>query len=115
MSANLPAIPTAPADPKKNPTYPQRVHLTERPALDALLKTWDERIAKARKKIEVLGKNPSRINYNRLYAQMLGCRDQLSESVRRMPSECGDIYEEDKHKLDQAVAALDRVFAKWDM
>ena len=80
-----------------------------------LLKTWDERIAKARKKIEVLGKNPSRINYNRLYAQMLGCRDQLSESVRRMPSECGDIYEEDKHKLDQAVAALDRVFAKWDM
>ncbi len=114
MSANLPAIPTTPADPKKNPTYPQRVHLNERPALEALLKGWDERISKARKKVEVLGNHPTRAGYDRLYAQMLGGRDQIYESVRRMPGEYGDIYEEDKHKLDEAVAALERVFAKWD-
>lgn len=115
MSANLPATPTAPADPKKNPSYPQRVHLAERPALLALLKTWDTRIANARVKIDVLGNNPGRSAYDRLYAQMQGGRDQLYDCVRRMPGECGHIYDEDKEKLDAAVEALERVFAKWDV
>ncbi len=112
MSANLPANL---ADPKKNPSYPQRVHLNERPALIELLKSWDDRIAQARKKIDVLGNHPNRGIYDRLYAQMLGGRDQLYDCVRRMPGECGHMYEEDKERLDAAVAALERVFAKWAM
>ena len=115
MSANLPAIPTTPSDPKKNPSYPQRVHLGERPALVALLKSWDDRIAQARKKVEVLGNNPNRVAYDRLYAQMLGGRDQIYECIRRMPGECGEMYEEDKERLDAAVASLTRTFSKWAM
>jgi hypothetical protein len=45
---------------------------------------------------------------------MLGARDQVADAARRLPSETGDLYEEDKHRLEQAVAALDRVLREWD-
>ncbi|WP_145271576.1 hypothetical protein [Tautonia plasticadhaerens] len=97
----------------KNPSYPQRVHVSQRPELEATLRRWDARIAEARRKLDVLGQSAERPKYDRLYAQMLGARDQLSEAVRRMPMEAGYLFEEDEHKLHEAVAALERLFRKW--
>ena len=45
---------------------------------------------------------------------MLGARDQVADAARRLPMETGDLYEEDKHRLEAGVAALDRVFQKWE-
>jgi hypothetical protein len=44
---------------------------------------------------------------------MLGARDQVYETARRLPGETGDLYEEDRHRLEEAVAALDRVERAW--
>ena len=66
------------------------------------------------KKLSVIGTSQNRAPYERLYAQMLGARDQVAEAARRMPMETGDLYEEDHHRLEEAVAALDRVFKNWD-
>ena len=49
----------------------------------------------------------------RVYHQLLGIRDQVAESVRRMPLETGDLYAEDNERFEQAVAALDRVWRQW--
>jgi len=46
---------------------------------------------------------------------MLGARDQVFDAARRLPGETGELYEEDKHRLEEAVAALDRVFKLWDL
>jgi hypothetical protein len=45
---------------------------------------------------------------------MLGGRDQIADAVKRLPMEVGDLYEEDRHRLNEAVAALERLFARWD-
>lgn len=103
-----------PVDPKKNPAYPQRVHLQERPHWQGVLRSWEERIAVVRQKIQVLGTNADRARYDRLYFQMVGARDQIADAARRLPMETGDLYEEDKHRLEEAVAALERLFARWD-
>jgi exonuclease VII small subunit len=105
---------TQPVDPRKNPSYPQRIHAGERPHWDGVLKKCDERIATARQKMNVLGNSPSRSAYEYLFAQMLGARDQVADAARRLPMETGDLYEEDKHRLEEGVAALDRVFKRWD-
>lgn len=97
----------------KNPSYPQRVHVSERPKLEAILRQWDDRIAEARRKLDVLGQSADRPKFDRLYAQMLGARDQVAEAVRRMPMETGYLYEEDEHKLHEAVSALERLSRKW--
>jgi hypothetical protein len=97
----------------KNPSYPQRVHVRRRGELEGLLRQWDQRIAEAARKLKVMGQSPERPKYDRLHAQMLGARDQLDEAVRRMPMEAGYLYEEDEHRLHQAVAALERLFRKW--
>ena len=44
---------------------------------------------------------------------MLGARDQIAEAVRRLPMEVGGLYEEDRHRLDEAVAALERLSRTW--
>ncbi|WP_169972647.1 hypothetical protein [Tautonia rosea] len=108
----LPAHPPRPVLPK-NPSYPQRVHLKERPELEAILQHWDQRIAEARRKLDVLGNAPERASYDRMYAQMLGSRDQIAHCVSRMPMETGDLYAEDEHRLHEAVAALERIFQRW--
>jgi len=51
--------------------------------------------------------------FERMLHQMQGARDQIADSVRRLPMETYDLYEEDRHRLDEAVAALDRLFERW--
>ena len=48
-----------------------------------------------------------------LLVQMIGARDQVADAAKRLPGECGDLYEEDQHRLHQAVAALDRIERQW--
>jgi hypothetical protein len=106
--------PAAVADPRKNPSYPQRVHLSEKPHWQSVLQTVESRLAVARQKLNVLGNDSKRPAFERIYAQMLGARDQVADAVRRLPQETGDLYEEDHHRVDEAVAALDRLFQNWD-
>ena len=101
---------TQPKDPWKNPSYPQRVHLKERSQWQAVLKTWEDRIAQARTE---LGARPADAARQKLFAQMLGARDQIASAAARMPMEVGELYEEDHHRLEEAVAALERLFARW--
>ncbi|MEW4570427.1 hypothetical protein AB1L88_21385 [Tautonia sp. JC769] len=108
----LPAHPSRPVLPK-SPSYPQRIHVKERPELEAILEHWDQRIAEARRKLDVLGQSPDRASYDRMYAQMLGARDQIAHCVSRMPMETGDLFAEDEHRLHEAVAALERIVQRW--
>jgi hypothetical protein len=101
-------------DPRKNPSYPQRVHVHERAHWQQVLAQCEERIASARPRLSALDSSPKRAAFERLLAQMLGCRDQVADAARRLPMETGDLYEEDKHRLEEAVAALDRIVKKWD-
>jgi hypothetical protein len=101
-------------DPRLSPTYPQRVHLRERAQWQALLKTWDDRIAAAGQKLAALPAGPDRSALEFLHIQMTGARDQIAESVRRLPMEVDSLYEEDHLRLEEAVAALERLFRKWD-
>ena len=103
-----------PADPRKNPSYPQRVHLLEKPHWQGILKTSEDRIATARQKLQALGTGANRPAFERIYAQMLGARDQVADAVKRLPQETGDLYEEDHHRVDDAVAALDLLFQRWE-
>ncbi len=102
------------ADPKKNPSYPQRVHLLEKPHWLGVLQSVETRLATPRQKLSVLGNDPKRPAFEKLYAQMLGARDQVADAVKRLPLETGGLYEEDHHRVEEAVAALDRLFQKWD-
>ena len=107
-------IATQPKSPWRNPSYPQRIHVRERAHWDEVLRTCDQRIAGPKKKLDVLGSSPNRPAFERLYAQMLGARDQVAYAVRRLPMETGDLYAEDRHRLEEAVAALDRVLKRWE-
>ncbi|MDB5349974.1 MAG: hypothetical protein JWN86_1221 [Planctomycetota bacterium] len=100
---------TAPTDvdPQRSPTYPQRVHIRERAQWQAVLTSWDEKIAAARGSTRLSGEEA-----NKLFVQMSGARDQLAAAVKRLPMEVGDLYEEDKHRLEEAVAALERLMTK---
>ena len=104
-----------PVSPFKNPSYPQRTHSHERAHWQSVLKTCEDRIAPVLQKLNVLpADSPRRTAFERLCAQMQGARDQVADTARRLPGETGDLYDEDKHRLDEAVAALDRVFKQWD-
>ena len=102
------------ADPKKNPSYPAREHLHEKPHWQSVLQGVEDRIAVARQKLGVLANDARRPAFERIYAQMLGARDQVAVAVKRLPLETGHLYEEDRHRAEEAVAALDRLFQKWD-
>ena len=101
-------------DPAKNPSYPQRVHLTERQPLEEKLREWDEKIAAIGHKLAAMGSHPNRDAYERLYHQMQGARDQMAEAVRRMPLETGILYDEDRERLESAEAALSRLIQRWE-
>jgi hypothetical protein len=103
--------PVQPSDPRQNPSYPRRSHTDERPHWDAILKAWDDRIAEAAAK---LAGSANRGPLEYLHAQMLGGRDQIAMTARRLPQEVGEGYEEDLHLMERAIAALERVFKKWD-
>ena len=101
--------PAPPANPNKSPSYPQRVHTHERAQWQAVLKTWEERVAAVRPHLDAPVHRPG---LARAYAQMLGAIDQIADAARRLPLEVGDLYEEDKHRLEEAVAALERLLAR---
>ncbi len=105
---------TTVADPKKNPSYPQRVHLSEKPHWLGVLQSVETRVAEAQAKLAALGNVGNREVFEKLHAQLLGARDQVAAAVKRLPLETGHLYEEDHHRVDDGVAALDRLFQKWD-
>jgi len=101
------------ADPKKNPSYPQRVHLAEKPLWLETLRKVENLVADHTQKLSSLGNNSQRPQFERLHAQMLGSRDQVADAVRRLPLETGGLYEEDKHRVEYAEAALNRLIEQW--
>jgi hypothetical protein len=103
-----------PIVPFKSPTYPPRVHFGERGDLEQQLRSVEDRIQAARRKLDVMGSHPDRPGLERLYFQMLGARDQVAEGVRRLPLETGALYDEDKERYAEAVAAFDRVYRRWE-
>lgn len=105
---------TQPVSPLKNPSYPQRIHLHERRHWEDVLRSCEQRIAAAKKKLDVVGVGPNRAVFERLYAQLLGARDQVADATRRLPMETGALYDEDRHRVEEAVAALDRVLKRWE-
>lgn len=104
------AVPSQPKSPLKSPSYPQRVHIRERAQWEQLLKGWDQKIAAAG---HSLNAKSDKSSASKLYAQMLGARDQIADAVARLPMEVGEMYHEDHHRLEEAVAALERLFARW--
>jgi hypothetical protein len=107
-------VSTQPVSPLKNPAYPQRIHLSERPHWQEVLRSCEASIAAATQKLGVIRPGPQRSEFERLHAQMLGARDQVADAVRRLPMETGDLYAEDRHRVEEAVAALKRVLARWE-
>jgi hypothetical protein len=104
-----------PADPRRNPSYPARIHVAERAMWEGGLRSCEDRIAPYGRKLAALAANaPDRPRFERLYAQMLGARDQVADAVRRLPGEVGALYVEDRHRLEEARAALERVIRRWD-
>jgi hypothetical protein len=104
---------TQPVDPLRNPSYPQRIHVYEKPHWLGVLRECEERLAMARQKLDGLKPGPRRATFEHLFVQMTGARDQVADAVRRLPLEVGDLYEEDRHRVEEAVAALDRVSRRW--
>ncbi len=100
-------------DPKRNPSYPAREHLHEKAHWRSILSNAEAQIAPFSQRLQVVGDDPKRPIYERLHAQMLGARDQIADAVRRLPGETGDLYEEDKHRVEEAVIALDRLAQRW--
>jgi hypothetical protein len=100
-------------DPFHNPSYPARTHFHEREALEASLIEAEERLTAARQKLSAMANHPQRAEIVRIYHQMMGARDQIADSARRMPLEAAALYEEDKHRYVQAVAAFERTCRKW--
>ena len=98
-----------------NPAYPSRVHIHERPHWQGVLASCESRVGDYARRLAVLGPEVAdRPRLERLHAQMLGARDQVADAARRLPGEVGSLYEDDKHRLEEAVAALDRVARRWE-
>ncbi len=112
--ANPPAHGSPALNPFKSPTYPPRIHFEEREALQKSLRSCEERIQAIRQKLDTLGSHPQREAYERIYHQMLGARDQIAETVRRLPLETGSLYDEDKERYEEAVAACERAYGRWE-
>jgi hypothetical protein len=103
-----------PIVPFKSPTYPPRVHFAERTELEERLRSIEERLQMVQQKLDGWGSRPDRAVLERLYFQMLGARDQVAEAVRRLPLETGALYDEDKERYEEAVAAFERADCRWE-
>ena len=101
-------------EPYRNPSYPQRDHFSERSDLEEALRTSEERVDFTRRALESGGDLAGNAAVVRLYHQLLGVRDQIAECARRMPLETGELYQEDKERFAQAIAALERVWQRWE-
>ena len=104
---------TLPVDPKRNPSYPARQHLHEKAEWQSILARAVAQVAPFTQRLSVIGNDPKRATFERLHSQMLGACDQIADAIRRLPGETGDLYEEDKHRVDEAVIALDRLAQRW--
>ena len=102
LAVSEPSVVTPPLHPMRSPTYPQRVHIRERAQWSALLVEWRTRVAEASRTASGPGSDLR-------VARMQGALDQIAEAVARLPMEVGELYEEDRHSLEQAVAALERL------
>jgi hypothetical protein len=112
-SIAVPVTPPAPANPYRSPSYPARIHLSERASLANVLQSCDDRLEGFRRKLDVLAKSPDRATYERMYLQLQGARDQVADAVRRMPLEAGGLYHEDRERFQAATEAFDRIAERW--
>jgi hypothetical protein len=87
----------------KSPTYPKRNHTTEGPK-------WIEELLKQVPAGSNLGELGEK---GRILAQMVGSRDQIRDAAKRLPQQVTHMYHEDLERLEFAVAALNRLFAKY--
>lgn len=94
---------------QKNPSYPARVHAYEAPKWREVLAGIEARLESARARWGGIKDSKKKEQSALFVHQLAGARDQVAEAVRRMPQEVGELYEEDHHRLEQAVAAFDRV------
>ncbi|MDX2035682.1 MAG: hypothetical protein SFX72_03440 [Isosphaeraceae bacterium] len=101
-------------DPRRNPSYPQRIHWGERDHWRGVLEHWTARVVEAKSRLDALQGSGEFEARSYLFAQMRGGLDQVADCVRRLPGEAGALYEEDRHRIEQAVEALERTFRKWD-
>ena len=105
--------PPQPPDARRSPSYPQRVHIRERAQWQAVLAGAEEKLRAAQQKFAVLGPGADREKYSLLLAQLAGARDQIADAVRRLPMEVGGLYDEDKHRVEEAEKAVERILARW--
>lgn len=109
-----PAEGSRPAQPFRNPAYPQRDHFTERSHLEEVLRSFDQRLETAFQKLNVLANHADKPRFLRLYHQMQGARDQVAETTRRLPLEVGGLYDEDHERFEHAVEAFERTWRRWE-
>lgn len=102
--------PARSANPMLSPSYPKRIHVRERPRLRELVQTWEQALSKFGEELKT---QPNDAYRARLYAQMMGARDQIADAAGRIPMETGELTEEDYHRLEQAVAAFERLSRQW--
>ncbi len=76
--------PLAVSDPRRNPSYPQRVHIRERAEWASVLRTWEARVAEARRQVS---SKPDQAAASILLAQMTGSVDQIRDAAKRLPME----------------------------
>lgn len=101
------------AVPFKSPSYPLRIHFAERAEYEERLRSIEERLQAVRSQLDAMGAGPDRSRAERLYVRIMGARDQVAETVRRLPLETGDLYLEDKERYIEAVAAFERADRCW--
>ncbi|MDG3003702.1 hypothetical protein [Paludisphaera mucosa] len=119
--SSSPAVPSAsrdgaapPAGRFNNPSYPARTHFGERPALEARLKSCDDRLGAVRRKLALLTNHSRRPEYEKLVIQMQGARDQLAEAVYRIPREAAGLYHEDRERLEVAERSFAWLLRRWE-
>lgn len=98
----------------KNPSYPQRTHQADRARLAAALKACDDKLAEVRKKLGLLASHARRAEYETVFHQLQGARDQIADAASRMPREAGELYHEDAERLEFAEQAFARLLKRWD-
>jgi hypothetical protein len=101
-------------DPYHNPSYTERTHLRERSQLESVLRGSEERIAGAIEKLSSISSDARQAELSKLYHQMQGARDQIAAAARRMLLEAGELYDLDKDRFQQASAALDRLWKRFE-
>jgi hypothetical protein len=102
------------ADPYHNPSYPKRTHFNEAAELHDAVRRCDERLESVYQTLFTLADGARKPDVVRLYHQLQGARDQIAETARRMPLEAGELYREDKERFDQATAAFERMWGRWE-